>query len=272
MEEQETYVNPNYTPDEPAQPTEAEASETTEEAGAEPAPTEEPAATPEEEKKGVQKRLDEITRKRREAERERDRLAEENARLKAHQAAPPAEGKPVVENFETYEEFVEALTDWKSEQKINQKFSQLSESQRQQEMEKTRATASENFDRKKNEAAVKYADFDEVINNADVVLTNALSDAIIDSEMSGEVMYYLGKNPKEADRLASLPLGALYREMGKIEVKLTTAQTAKPTGAAAPISAVAGKETLHLTNEESMSDDEWLQKERARLKKLGRLY
>jgi hypothetical protein len=70
------------------------------------------------------------------------------------------------------------------------------------------------------EARWKHPDFDAVINRQDVPLTPAMQQAVYESEEAGELIYYFGKHPEEAARIAKLSPISSAREIGKIENKL----------------------------------------------------
>lgn len=278
-EENEEYIHPNYVaPEEPAQPPEAAASEPTDkiegaEPSPEPAPKADPAAATEEEKvkasKGVQKRIDELTRKGKEAEERAARLAAENEQLR--KATAPVDTEPQLDDFQDYEQYVKALTVWTARQAVAETIQQQTVRQQQEAAQAAQIAAAESFERKKLEAAAKYPDFDDAIDNATTIVTAAMADAIQDSDMSGDLMYYLAKHPEEGERLAKLTPGAVFREIGKIEVKLATPAKPAPTAAAAPIAPVSGSAAPPV-NPNEMTDDQWLAYERARLRKQGRLY
>lgn len=109
--------------------------------------------------------------------------------------------------------------------------------------------------------AEKYEDFEEVVGSDDVKITVAMRDAIFaldDQELQAEVSYYLGKNPKEAARIAKLPPVRQIAEIGKLEVKVSSqpTPTKRPSAAPAPIAPVGGSNTNTntLTGNESMKD------------------
>lgn len=88
------------------------------------------------------------------------------------------------------------------------------------------------------EATKSIADYKEVVESVDLPntpATQAFAAAVLESEMGPQVMYYLGKNPQEVERLAALsPLSAV-RELGKIENKLSTPPLAPTRVAAKPL-------------------------------------
>lgn len=76
------------------------------------------------------------------------------------------------------------------------------------------------LEQNKELARKKYEDFDdveEIVNNQNFPISEAMAGTILSSDMSGDLLYWLGKNPQEAQRLYSLPPIIAAREIGKIE-------------------------------------------------------
>lgn len=68
----------------------------------------------------------------------------------------------------------------------------------------------------------KYRDFDAVINGGLApFLTDSIREEIAASDVGDDVAYWLGKNPAEAHRLASLDGRALAREIARLETRVT---------------------------------------------------
>jgi predicted methyltransferase len=67
----------------------------------------------------------------------------------------------------------------------------------------------------------KHPDFDAVVNRQDVTLTPAMVQALIESGSGAELMYYLGKHPEEAVRIAGLSPVSSILEIGKIAGRLS---------------------------------------------------
>lgn len=186
-------------------------------------------------KGGFQHKIDKLTREKYAAEAAAEELRRQLAD-KEKPAAKPAEskpeGKPVAESFDSYEEYVEALTDWKLEQKEQSR--QQSEAQRKAAEE--RKAVGDAWQGRLKEARTRYADFDATV-DADVPVSAAMQQALLDSEQGADLAYWLGKNPTEAERIAKLAPFAAARELGRIEAGLTRetpAQNPKPKTSAAP--------------------------------------
>ena len=135
----------------------------------------------------------------------------------------------------------------------------------------------ESYQEREEAARDKYDDFEQVAYNPKLPITNVMAETIQSSDIGPELAYYLGSNPKEADRISRMtPLGQA-KEIGKIEAKLAAAPPVKKTTSApAPISPVtarsAGATTLDTTDPrsiKSMTTSQWIEAERARqIKKL----
>jgi hypothetical protein len=195
---------------------------TTEEAKAE------AKATPEREDNGkfrkpVQPRIDELTRKARENEREAAywRQRAEAKEAKDAEAAKPV--KPTIDQYTDYNEYVEALAEFKAGEKIDARLKA-----RDTESEaKAKATAfATSWNERVADAKAKHEDYESVVSTSDVAVADHVKDVINDSEVGPAVIYHLAKNPDVAQRLNQMtPLGAA-REIGRIESQL--ARTPEP--------------------------------------------
>lgn len=285
MSEQEEYVNPSFVEEaaEP-QPTDGDPSEPTEELpGAEPEEAEstgeDAPAGHQEKEKGVQKRIDELTRKRREAEREAEywkaKATGKEGTAEPHReesTAIPATfpGKPTSDQYDSYEDFLEALSDWKTDLKLAQREAKAEQEREQREYRKALETHKERVSKAKE----VYEDYDEVLDTADdITMPQETLAAIVESDHSADILYHLAKNRDTALKIAALPVKKQLIEIGKIEERLEKAE--KPvkriTKAPEPVTPVGDKGKVSKSPDD-MSDAEWLEFERKRLAKMGRLY
>jgi hypothetical protein len=66
-------------------------------------------------------------------------------------------------------------------------------------------------------AREKHPDFDETMSYLSLPTSHAMTEAILDSELGAEIMYWLGKHPTDCRLIGDLePLSAV-REIGRIE-------------------------------------------------------
>lgn len=178
-------------------------------------------ASPEEGKKpakGVQKRLDELTRQKHETARDRDywrELAMRQAAPQPEQAPQRAQQAPPQEDqFEDYESFQRALTRYELKQELAQEQNQ-----------QTAAQKAQSFQERVNAKAAEMPDFASVVYDPAVPITDTMREVILDSELGAEVAYFLGTNLSEAQRIAALSPHRQAAELGKLETKLSAPKT-----------------------------------------------
>jgi len=191
----------------------------------------------------TQKELDEILQKRLAKESrkiERYSRAEAELRVLKEQMQPKAEpvnhGEPKPEQFKDYESYIEAVTDWKVEQKFKGFQAQSEQERQRQEQAQHEAKLRDNL----NKAAAKYEDFEDVVTNPEIPITLAMRDAIGESDIGGDIAYHLGTNVQEAVRIANLSPIAQVRAILDLESKLKAPKKVT-TDAPAPIVPNAGK-------------------------------
>jgi hypothetical protein len=199
-------------------------------------------------KSGFQRKVDKLTRKAADARREaefwraealktRDQKSEEKP-LK-QESAP--NGRPKPDDFDSHDGYVEALVEWKADQKLKAKDQSEKEARLKAEQEKQFSAHVERVETfKKN-----HPDFDELMEEVDdIPMSLGMQQALLDSENGPELMYELAKNRKEYERINSLPAFSLARELGRFEAKLAKESSAnnevKTTKAPAPIKPVGG--------------------------------
>lgn len=185
-----------------------------------------PATPP---KDTVQKRIDELTKKRRDAERladnEKAKRLELEQELEKLRAAQGQDGKPRPEDFDTEAEFLEALTDWKLDQKAQKSTKEATEGKEKEEIKKT----SEELDAKFERGRKKHADFDTLVLADNLKISPVMVDTILFSDAAEDVLYYLGQHPDESAKIAALPPLRVAHELGKIEARLTAPPPRKKT-------------------------------------------
>lgn len=235
------------------------------EAKAEPTPAAEPAADTAKpalkpKHNDPQKRIDEITKKFRDAERQNAdilaRLQERERELMAlrqPQTPPPANSakpaagtvdpnEPTEDQFETYTAFIEARADYRAEKKaaeiadrrLNEHLASERERLAREQANRTEMELAAAHAQRINDFKSRHADFDEVVGNSDVEVSLVMRDAIVQSPVGPDLTYYLGTHPDECARIAAMPPGKALMEMGRIEAILER-QSAPVETAKAPV-------------------------------------
>jgi hypothetical protein len=173
---------------------------------------------------GVQKRIDELTRARREAERQ-----VEYWRGVATQTAPvEAADKPSRDQFADPDYYVEALAEWKAEQAVTKV-------QQQQAAQAAEHARQASWAAREAEAKATMPDYDAVVPTSTVPVKPHVVDALMDSEAGPALVYHLAKNPDVAERLNGMSPMRAAIELGRLETTLTAPVVKAPSNAPAPI-------------------------------------
>ena len=194
------------------------------------------------------------------------RLAREQRKWEREQAArqtvPVAPKEmPSIDNFESTDAYAEALALRKAEELVAQR-----------DRQKEQAQVVEAYSEREEKARDKYDDFEDVVYNPKLRITDVMAESIQSSDNGPDLAYWLGSNPKEAERIARLSPILQAKEIGKIEVRLAdNPPVKKSTSAPTPISPVTARSSgspSHDTTDprsiKTMSTSEWIEAERNR--------
>jgi hypothetical protein len=194
------------------------------------------------------------------------RLARERRKWEREQALkapePQAQTPAALPDRDTDPDaYAEALAARKAEELLAQR-----EAERQQ---RELLTA---YKEREEAAFEKYDDFEQVVYNKALPITNVMAETIQASELGPDVAYYLGSNPREAERISRLSPYLQAKEIGKIEVRLADNPPVKrTTNAPPPIKPVTAKtvgaparDTTDPRSVKDMSTSEWIEAERMR--------
>jgi len=187
---------------------------------------------------------------------ERDQ-AQRQSEQQTLRAAPAA----TADQFESTEAYADALAYQKAEELIAKR-----------EAAKQQSQVLESYHDLEEEARAKYDDFEQVAYNPKLPITNVMAETIQSSDVGPELAYYLGSNPKEADRISRMTPLSQAKEIGKIEAKLVSSPPVrKTTSAPSPISPVTARsigspshDTTDPRSIKTMTTSQWIDAERKR--------
>ena len=174
----------------------------------------------------------------------------------------PAQATQVTpDQYATTEEYVDALTNSKAQQIVQQ-----------QQFAKQQQELLGSYHDKEEAARDKYEDFEQVAYNPKLPITDVMAQTIQASDNGPDIAYYLGTNPKEADRIARLAPFLQAKEIGRLEAKVAsepvTKQTSKAPAPISPITPRSGGSSNYDTTDsrsiKAMSTSQWIEAERAR--------
>ena len=196
----------------------------------------------------LEKRFSELTKQReqlrKEAEEERSKREQLETRLKAleSQAAPKQEQsrdeKPKPDQFVDAFEYAEALADWSAENAVMRARQEDTEKKLAEERNKV----IEGWNVRLNATKAELPDYEEMVASSDVVVSDQVRDAILESDVGPRILYHLAENPDIAEKISKSSLITALREIGKLEAKFekTEPKEVKPVAqkskAPAPIS------------------------------------
>jgi hypothetical protein len=197
------------------------------------------------------------------------RLAREQRKWEREQAAKAAETQarkapaeiPPIEQFASPDEYAEVLAERKAEELLARR-----------EQARMQSEIIESYHEREEEARNKYDDFEQVAYNSKLPITDAMAQTIQASEVGPDMAYYLGSNPKEAERISRLSPLQQAKELGKIEAKLADNPVVKKTSSApAPIAPITARssgspatDTTDPRAIKSMTTSEWIEADRQR--------
>jgi hypothetical protein len=202
-----------------------------------------------------ERKLDKAYRQRAEAQARADLLEK---RLAALEQPKAPEGEPKLEQFDyDPEKYAQAVAEFR----LSKAEKERATKQREETIKQTQERLVSSWEEKAEKGLDKYADWNDVV--GEIKPGTAMADAIMGAENGDDVAYYIGKHPKEMERIASLPWFSQIREIGKLEAKLlsTPEKPKAPSKAPAPITPLTGAASV-ASNEPSDQDDTatWIRK------------
>jgi hypothetical protein len=188
-------------------------------------------------KDAVQERIDKLTGKLRQAERERDYERELRlASLQKSEAQPkPAETKQALKKLADFEYDEERYAEYVADVAAERAAQRLEESRTTKESERTRKEQVAKFKELESKFKTEIDDYEDVAYYARI--DNHVANLVMAMDEGPRIAYYLGKNPEVAARINSLPDNLAAVELGRIDAKLAFEREqakAKPVSKAPP--------------------------------------
>ena len=211
-------------------PTEAvENTEPEQEIQSEPKAEEEAKAT-EKSKDKLEKRFSKVTKRAQEAE-ERANALEQRLREVEAKANPQtiaqtanADDKPKADQFNDAFEYAEALAEWSAEKALKDR--DIADQQRKAEEERNKVT--ESWNKKVSKAKEAIPDFNKVVSNSTVVVSDAIRDAILESDVGPQILYHLASDDDYAESITKMSAIKALKEIGRLEAKYEAEKESKP--------------------------------------------
>ena len=136
----------------------------------------------------------------------------------------PQDAPPKQEDYQDYAQFLADTAAWSGRMEARKAVEAVQQAN-QESARKSRVEAAQN----ERVAAAKvifakgedaFEDFADIAGSESLRVTDAMTDTISEMEDGHKVLYHLGQNPDEAERIADLKPVAQVRELTKLEAKL----------------------------------------------------
>lgn len=173
----------------------------------------------------LEKRFSELTKQRelarQEAERERQRASDLESRIKElEKIASPTQTfdedrEPQPSQFSDAFEYAKALSEWSAENAVKQ----MKKIEAEAKIAEERAKVVQEWNKRQEQYKIELPDYEDMIASSDVVVSDQVRDAIIESEVGPRILYYLAENPDAAEALSKKSTTAALREIGKLEAR-----------------------------------------------------
>lgn len=226
--------------------------------------------------KGVQKRINKVTKARRTAEREAAKLREENAYLKGladrddkeelKEEEPEVNVAPKEEDYEDMADYYRALGAFEGKKAAKEEIAAEKARDKADDAKTTKDTRKEKHRERVEAAMGVHEDYAEkvFVDDGSLPISEEMYENIVDSEKGAEVAYYLAEHPDEAQEIYDLDSPrAVSRAMGRIEDKVKVPIPQKSTGksiskAPPPISPSKGGKSDPPGLRDDMPIDDWM--------------
>lgn len=214
-------------------------------------------------KEQLQEKLNAVGKKEREKSerkfnREMQALRAEFEQVKSAKIEPvKVEGKPSLDQYESYDDYTEALADWKY--KVND--AEKSAKQEEEKANEYKTELKKSFMGRIEKFKESTPDYDDVVSEiSDIDLSKSVFESLAESDLSAELTYYFGKNIDDLERINKLSPLQAAREIGRIEAKLSTPENKpikKQSSAPDPVSPVGGSKASVSPDTSKFTDAEW---------------
>ncbi len=180
-------------------------------------------ATGTEEKKQnpkLEKRFSELTKARKEAEARAEELEKRLAAFESNpapqqQREPNSNQKPSPDDFRDAFEYAEALAEWSAEQALVRREQEV----RQREAETQKQKVIQTWQQKLEATKAELPDYEDMVASSTVAVSDAVRDAIIESDVGPRILYELASDDDLAAKLTTMSVPSALKLIGKLEAK-----------------------------------------------------
>lgn len=192
-----------------------------------------------------------------------EKKVEDLTKKLAEKEIKPLGEKPVMENFESEEEFFDALTDWKLDKREADTRTSNQENTNKSQQETVQREHEAKIDTMFDKGADKFDNFAAVVTSVpgDLFRQEVIS-AIVEAENPADVAHFLASNLQEAEKISKMNGTQRAIAIGQISLRLATPTLKTPSKTPEPITPGGGNNN-GAVDESKLTDDEWFAKRRA---------
>jgi len=140
---------------------------------------------------------------------------------------PEPTGKPDLNNFKSLEEYAEALTDWK----IDQREAKRQAEHQRREVEAATKAMQDSWTAREKVAMKAHPDYADVRDATPAPVgpgAMAIRQALLEDDNGAEILYWLAHRPAELKRIAELSPAKAVLEIGKLSNALASTPVSEP--------------------------------------------
>ncbi len=195
------------------------------------------------------------------------KLEQQNAELAARLAelSKPtvSSDKPNIDNFDSFDAYNEALTDWKVERKLEdreQKKLQEEEANKRKEQASSVLSA---WEQKEESLGDDLEEYEELVaQNKNTSFRQELIQATFESDLGPQIRLFLLKNPDELAKINKSPSElssyAIFKKIAELETKLSKPPVNKVSKSSEPITPVRGTAKTSVSLDKISDTDQWI--------------
>jgi signal recognition particle GTPase len=133
--------------------------------------------------------------------------------------------KPNPTQFNDALEYAEALAEWTTDRKMRER----DQAELARKVEEEQSRMRQKFQDRLDIAKQDMPDYEEMVASSDVSVSQPVTDAIIESDVGPQILYYLAENPEFARELGDKSITSQLRAIGRLEAKFEKSEpAAKP--------------------------------------------
>ena len=208
------------------------------------------------------KRIRQLTRKYRESERKNEELLQRLDALEKRIGPEPEAARPNYEDFDTREEYEDALLEWADAKKT-------AKSEPKPEAKAPAADIIEEFEDELENEIGEHAV--ALVMEGDFETTQDMTDYIMSSDVRAHLAYHIASNPELSSKIAKMPTIRAARELEKVEEELSSnlKRDREPENTPPPPLESTRPRSASIVNGDKMSTEQWVAERRRQLEERG---